>query len=450
MSDWTVQRVEQLAPDGAAAKAAHGLAAPGKWRTLGRTGHLVWGECQGSGSSPYQVRVDLEDVAYKCSCPSRKLPCKHTLGLLLLLANGTSMAPGPAPGFVEEWSANRAKRAESRAAKAAAPEQPVDAEQQARRVEKRESRIDAGLDQLERWLGDLVAQGLAAARSQPVAYWSQMAARLVDAQAPALARRVRHLGEVALTAEEWPSAMLTDLARLQMLIDGYRRLDALPAALAAELRTAVGWTQSQDALRGREGVRDVWQVLGRRQSDVDDLRVQHTWVAGQATRRTAVLLEFAAGKQALASSYVTGQVFDATLVFYEGEPEVRATLRERHGPAAAQPLARLATDIESLQRAHAGRLARNPWLDRWPVVLGPVRPDVSSSRGALVDVTGRSVLLPRRMPHLWHLVALAVREPLIVFGEWDGRSLDPVSVECGDGLYAVTSLGDVPVLARVA
>src|SRR5688572_23537973 len=102
---WTIQRVEQLAPDAAAIKAAQGLAKPSKWTHLGRARQMIWGECQGSGANPYQVRVDLVDAAYKCSCPSRKLPCKHTLGLLLMLASGSTIPAARAPGFVEEWTA---------------------------------------------------------------------------------------------------------------------------------------------------------------------------------------------------------------------------------------------------------------------------------------------------------------------------------------------------------
>jgi uncharacterized Zn finger protein len=61
----------------AAVKAAQSVAKVGKWQSLGRSERVLWGECYGSGVNPYQVRVDLEDAACKCSCPSRKLPCKH-------------------------------------------------------------------------------------------------------------------------------------------------------------------------------------------------------------------------------------------------------------------------------------------------------------------------------------------------------------------------------------
>src|SRR5215467_13748155 len=102
-TEWSVARVEQLAPDAAAVKAAQGLAKPGKWQNLGRNERFLWGECQGSGANPYQVRVDLDDAACKCSCPSRKLPCKHALGLLLMMTGGSGVPTTSAPPFVEEW-----------------------------------------------------------------------------------------------------------------------------------------------------------------------------------------------------------------------------------------------------------------------------------------------------------------------------------------------------------
>jgi uncharacterized Zn finger protein len=118
-----MQRVEQLAPDAAAVKAAQGVAKPQKWQELGHSERFLWSKCQGSGSNPYQVCVDLDDAACKCSCPSRKLPCKHALGLLMLFA-GSSVPTTSMPGFIEEWQSGRAKRAEVKAARAAAPEKP--------------------------------------------------------------------------------------------------------------------------------------------------------------------------------------------------------------------------------------------------------------------------------------------------------------------------------------
>jgi hypothetical protein len=89
MSPLTPQQVLALAPDDASAKAAQGLVKPAKWVTLGAFEGGLWGECQGSGAKPYQVLVDANGLGAKCSCPSRKFPCKHGLALMLMFAGGT-------------------------------------------------------------------------------------------------------------------------------------------------------------------------------------------------------------------------------------------------------------------------------------------------------------------------------------------------------------------------
>src|SRR5690349_1526069 len=111
--EWTRDRVLALAPDASSAKAGQDLANPRKWVTLAGDGSLaIWGECQGSGAKPYQVQVDLSEPAFKCSCPSRKFPCKHGLGLLLMFATGPELLKfADRPAWVNEWFASRAAKA---------------------------------------------------------------------------------------------------------------------------------------------------------------------------------------------------------------------------------------------------------------------------------------------------------------------------------------------------
>jgi hypothetical protein len=86
---WSSDSVLALAPDDSCRRAAVPLARPAPWAGPGAAGDLVWGQCAGSGTSVYQVVVDLSGPAFSCSCPSRKFPCKHALGLLLLWSAGT-------------------------------------------------------------------------------------------------------------------------------------------------------------------------------------------------------------------------------------------------------------------------------------------------------------------------------------------------------------------------
>jgi hypothetical protein len=47
---------------------------------------LLFGNCEGSGKTPYNCSVDFinpeKGPVPRCSCPSRQIPCKHTIGLL--------------------------------------------------------------------------------------------------------------------------------------------------------------------------------------------------------------------------------------------------------------------------------------------------------------------------------------------------------------------------------
>ncbi|MCP2354505.1 hypothetical protein HD597_001525 [Nonomuraea thailandensis] len=114
---WSRDQVLALAPDASSQKAAQGVAAAGKWSLRGTTGRVLYGECKGSGARPYLAAVDLSEPAYRCSCPSRKFPCKHALGLLLLWSSDGVPAQEAAPQWVTEWLDGRAERAAKSAAR---------------------------------------------------------------------------------------------------------------------------------------------------------------------------------------------------------------------------------------------------------------------------------------------------------------------------------------------
>ncbi|GMA78062.1 hypothetical protein GCM10025880_44790 [Methylorubrum aminovorans] len=188
----TTAQILDLAPDASSRKAGQDQAKPQKWAGLGRAGTVIWGEIKGSGASPYRTVADLAGPASKCTCPSRKFPCKHALGLMLVDAIST-IAEAEPPDWAAAWMKGRETRAAAAETRAKDPAKPVDERAQAKRRQAREDRVAASLDELDLWLRDLMRRGLGAARSEPYAFWDRMAGRLVDGQAPGLARRVRVL-----------------------------------------------------------------------------------------------------------------------------------------------------------------------------------------------------------------------------------------------------------------
>src|SRR4051794_39903539 len=168
----SADQVLALAPDASSASAGRKLASTKGWQSLGSSTAALWGECQ--GSALYQVRVDLGDLTTKCSCPSRKFPCKHALGLLVLAATEpTTLPEDEPPQWVAEWLQRRAARAEGANEPAAGDTDSVAkaAKVGAKKADQRLKRVLGGLDALDRWLDDLVRNGLASVEAQPASFW---------------------------------------------------------------------------------------------------------------------------------------------------------------------------------------------------------------------------------------------------------------------------------------
>lgn len=428
---YTREQILALAPDAQVAAAGQSLAQPIKWQAVGRNESVIWGSHQGSGSSPYLVAVDLAGPAFKCSCPSRKRPCKHALGLFLVVTNHPYVvSDAPRPEWVQEWSAGRAKTAEKAEPKAGKREQPVSAEQPARpsaRELQREKRVQEGAATLARWLDDLIRQGLGSAEQQPPSFWEAQAARLVDAQAPGLARRVRALGALPHSGEGWPARLLAQAAQLHLLLEGYARLATLPPELQQEIRREIGWTQDQDALRGQPGVRDQWLVVGQRQTEEDRLRVQRTWLWGVQSQAGALVLDFAPPGRPLECSLVPGTALDAELVFWPGATQQRALVKAQDRLTQLRDLPGYAT-INAALAAYGAALAANPWLDRWLVPLTGIVPTRQGQDWLLRDGAGCALPLRVADEDGWRLLALSGGRPLALTGEWDGERLTLLSV----------------------
>jgi len=418
--DLSIDRVLQLSPDAASASAGKKLATPKSWGNLGRSSTAMWGECQ--GSALYQTRISLADISYKCSCPSRKFPCKHVLGLLLLAAGNAAAVPtGEAPQWVAEWLAKKAAspKQQARAEKGA----PVDAAAQAKRAEKRLSRVAEGIEQLELWMSDLVRSGLAGLENQGATFWEAQAARLVDAQAPGLAGRLRRMSTIPGSSADWPARVADHLGRLTLLTHAFGRLDALEPPLQHDLRQAIGWTVSQDELdSGAEVVRDQWLLAAQLHEDDDRVRVQRNWLFGTMTGRSALLLQFSPGNAPFPDVFVPGSSIDAELAYYPSAYPQRARVVARHDLKTTE-VARLPghDSCESLLDEVAGALCKQPWLERFPCMLRQVTPQMADRRWHVRDATGEA--LPLEGGAHWKLQGLSGGKPLDVAGEWDGNAV---------------------------
>lgn len=427
LNELTPEQARAFAPDAASAKAAERLAVPNKWLFLQQAEAIIWAEFQGSGRTPYQTAVTLDDVAFRCSCPSRKLPCKHGLALLFtFLGQANAFAVAAPPDWVTDWQAARAARKE----KAVVPDKQTavaDPEAQAKRVAKREQKLDKGLELFQLWLYDLIRQGLMAAKKQPPRYWEEMAARLIDAQAPGLARLVQKTASLCYAGSQWHQLLLQQLALLHLLVQAYGRLPHLSPEQQADVRTAVGWQIKQEELLAEAGLHDRWLVLGRRVQENNGLQTQFTWLWGQKNQQPALLLDFFQRHAAPPLSRLPGQQYQSELVFYPSAAPLRALVKdEAPTPTAVTDLAQVADNLtfSTAVGLFNQMQAQNPWLERVAFPLTNVVPIIDETGAFIQD--SQQYRMPLRMPD-WKLQAISGGHPIHLTAEWDGAAWLPLA-----------------------
>ena len=453
----SLEKIEAMAPDQASLVAARKLVKPGGWSGLSSDdAGLVWGECQGSGSSPYRVVISEIDAGYKCTCPSRKFPCKHNLALMWMRAEGKiSFQTAQAPDWVQDWVRRRrssstrptadddeASKPKNLSAVTAQPSEEVDPKADARAAaardrsrREREEAILAGLDDLDQWLVDQVDAGLAAFPQHAGKSCRAIAQRLVDAKAPGFASALDHLPARIYGLPEHLRATeaLEQLGRLHLLAEAYRRQGILNAELRADARREIGWTQSRESLLSEEGalcVSGSWRVVGTvSEVQPDRLRRLETWLWSEAVvdgPRTAVLIDFvpvASGQTR--GAYRTGERIGATLVFYPSARPLRALIKDIVSPAqdCDTPLGLPATDLAGAMAEYENALCALPWLSVWPMRFRDGRIRRNGDRIFLCSAGDDGLALPLMPSQAVTVAPLLAMERIDGFGLWDGYAL---------------------------
>ena len=314
----TEEQIIQLAPDAASVKAGKGLATRAKWVLLEHSDRAIWGHCQGSGKTPYQTVIDTKNVAFKCSCPSRKFPCKHGLGLLFLYAAQAELfKEANEPEWVTSWLSKREEKAEKKEQKTKS-DTPVDEAAQAKRQAMRHQKVLNGIDELEIWLKDLLRNGLINIPERAYTLFDGIARRMVDAQAPGLANRLKAIQEINFYEESWKYKLTDQLGKLYLLMKSYRNLDLQPEEWQQEIRTQIGYPQAKEDVLAGETITDQWLVLHKKSQKINELNNDIYWLYGCLSNRFAIYLSFTAPGTLAEFNLVPGSTYDGKLCYYKG------------------------------------------------------------------------------------------------------------------------------------
>jgi SWIM zinc finger len=396
--NFTEQQVETLAPDASSLKAGKGLSNPSGWLVKQFNERVLWGEIKGSGSKPYRSQVDVQNIAFKCSCPSFKFPCKHGIGLMLAFAKQKNVfeETKSEPDWVEEWMNKRTEKAEK---KTETPKEitPVTEEKSQKAKEKRQNdrllQVETGVAELELWLKDLTRTGFLSLPNKDLRYFEQTAARMVDAKATGLAGRVRALRDLNYVQnKDWQENALRIVSETFLLIESFKNIEKLSPDWQVSIRNLIGWSQSPKELLmspEAEKVKDLWIVLGQEVEESEGITIQRNWLWGVRTNRSGLIINFGTPYSPLETSVLPGTIIEAELAFFPAVWKQRAVLNMQK--SFVETLSDLPNMLSNWQEAYQYRteiLSKYPFANDIPMIIKDLQMVLSPNQILFVDSEG--------------------------------------------------------------
>jgi len=431
----TENQVIQLSPDTASTKAGKKLATPSKWVKRFIHEKAIWGACQGSGKNPYTTMIDTTNLAFKCSCPSRKFPCKHSLGLLFLYAQSPDIFQEETElaEHVAEWIGKREAKEEKKATKV---DKPVDEKAQQKRIAKRIKKMDAGIVELSLWLKDLVRTGIMNVPQQAYTFTKNIAARMVDAQVPGIATKLQALSQINFYEEGWQTELLRQVSKLYLLTSAYEQRAKLSEAWQAEIKAQIGWNIAKEVVEKTIPVQDNWLVLSIKTEPLDTrLRMEKIWLYGQENQQFAHLLSFYANQQITKAIYLVDSVISASVQYYPGIDNSRALVKKQTATVTSFTPTGIAS-FDDLFNSISKKLANNPFARELPFLMDKVSVRYTSEGCYLQDILGHAVPLKNDPTQAWEIMAASLGQPITAFIIYDNQQFTLLSILRNGALIA--------------
>ena len=397
----SLETVQDLAPDQASLNAAKKLLTPSKWPLRGQSTSVntIWGQCQGSGSKPYLPVIDVANYKYKCTCPSRKFPCKHVLALMWQYSLDASEFPeGGPPEWVNDWLGrrkntagghkqtedNQPKPKKSIALVEAQQAQELSPEEQLKKEKAKEKRaaqlkastnatITAGLIEFQQWIDDQLRTGIGTFTKEINERCRRIASRLVDAKATNLASRIDEFPAkiYALPAEQQFHAVFKELGQLILLCEAWFTDEDSP-----DVRRSIATAENREQTLNSKLVlrkQGVWETVGEKIATRRDGLISHaTWLikVDETIPCFALLQDYypvSAGKRE--AGLTIGTQIKGELAFYPSKKPLRALLVE-HQIISQENVIEWKAEASDIWSNYLEMLKWLPWAEFCPNLLG--------------------------------------------------------------------------------
>jgi hypothetical protein len=288
--------------------------------------------------------------------------------------------------------------------------------------------MQAGARELERWLLDLLRQGLVVLDQEGEDFWEEIASRMVNAKLGDLARRIRGLKQVPQQEEQWEERVLKEISHLYLITRGLLQLDRQKEEQQCELLRICGVRIDKEALLKSKGTSDTWLVISQEFGEEEQLHYRRSWLYGEKSHELALLLDFSWGSASFFPEYTFGGLYKGEIIYYPGATPQRALFKD---PVPFKGTFKGKGGFKTLRQMKlffAKALQQNPWLESYPCLLNQIRVVRDHQSFFLMDPSKQGLPLVQRRGGHWKLLALTTDQPLSIFGLWNGEHFQPKSV----------------------
>jgi uncharacterized Zn finger protein len=347
----TQSAVDALAPDAPSIKNGLKIYNTTPWQVY-KSDRAIWSAIKGSGKNPYLTQMDINAIAFKCSCPSRKFPCKHSLALGYYLANHPldTIETQEEPLWVKEWLDKRQAKAVQKENK------PQDPAKKAQKVASKWENLMRDIEYLELFLDDSIKNGILELLNKEPSYWERLTKAMVDRKISGLNRYIHTLASISTAQPNWQERVLDQLSTLHLLITTIKRHEELADDVKEEIALLLGWYKTKEELLAdttQMPLDDSWIVLSTTYEESDRLTTRKVYLYGMESQKWAYLLDFSYNGS-FNELYLQGEIFKAKLLFY-GNYQPRALIKVRG--AKVEQINSL-TPMTTLQEAHTHFIAQ--------------------------------------------------------------------------------------------
>jgi hypothetical protein len=171
----------------------------------------------------------------------------------------------------------------------------------------------------------------------------------------------------------------------------------------------------------------------------DKLRRLETWLINAAPApdvpNVALLIDFVpVSVGPSAPPFAAGETLKGEVVFYPSAAPLRGQLATREAARADLAWPELSRGLDAALGAYETALARQPWLERWPLAAARVAVERTATQQLVLADDG-GLALPLERGQTDHLLPLIGIGRISMLGTWDGRFARLLAAETAIGRW---------------